>query len=105
MPRPRGSRAAALPAAVSSYAGDSREVIGPPSALLPNAAAFAQTVEDALKEAEKTLEQIKQEWAGMTPEEYARLNDRCRRVYGKILGSVARKNSLVEPHIQRRLLP
>lgn len=60
--------------------GDAREPIGPPSALLPSAAAFAERVEAALDKATAELDRIKQEWANATPEQDARLKERCRCV-------------------------
>lgn len=57
--------------------GDAREPIGPPSALLPSAAAFAERVEAALDRAAAELDRIKQEWANATPEQDARLKERC----------------------------
>ncbi|KAG0659690.1 hypothetical protein C6P46_005049 [Rhodotorula mucilaginosa] len=57
--------------------GDAREPIGPPSALLPSAAAFAERVEAALDKAAAELDRIKQEWANATPEQDARLKERC----------------------------
>ncbi|KWU42332.1 hypothetical protein RHOSPDRAFT_21411 [Rhodotorula sp. JG-1b] len=57
--------------------GDAREPIGPPSALLPSATAFAARVEAALDKATAELDRIKQEWANATPKQDARLKERC----------------------------
>lgn len=83
MPRPRGSRRSAF-ANSATFAGDQRDAVGPPSALLPTATAFAEQVEASLKAAEAELNLIKEDWAKWTPEQTARLNERCRCALGTL---------------------
>ncbi|GAA5883657.1 hypothetical protein JCM3774_003080 [Rhodotorula dairenensis] len=103
MPRTRRDRTAVL------QAGDAREPIGPPSALLPDAAAFADRVQAALDKATAELDRIKADWANATPEQDARLKERCSVQALQEENKALLENQLIRPDlrnwIERRWYP
>ncbi|GAA5988284.1 hypothetical protein JCM10908_002149 [Rhodotorula pacifica] len=99
MGRPRRHRAAGHSSA-PLQTGDVREPIGPPSALLPDASAFADRVEAALDHAKAELDRIKQEWAKATPEQEAKLKERCSVQALRDENKQLLENQLIQPDIR-----